>query len=237
MILRTLFRPLHGNFNPIRNIFRVAGQAAKGKRERRHKTAGHRRNYAKRRMLRIVTSAVRGIVARTNGIGLTNVVSKQYPLVQCGQQKSFSALSYIVNKWNNISINESKPIFSPTCTENILLLPILPLKTPARTVIKFSRQKGKRKSVKTVLKRFYRLHWGIWIRTLAGRHKKLWRKSSARKRRLRQHVFCNATQSTLLDKMVTAYWRRPHYYVNDPYNPYHKREEFPYTRKTPVPLK
>lgn len=31
LTLRTLFRPLHGNFNPIRNIFRVAGQAAKGK--------------------------------------------------------------------------------------------------------------------------------------------------------------------------------------------------------------
>lgn len=30
--LRTRFRPLHGNFNPIRNIFRAAGQAASEKR-------------------------------------------------------------------------------------------------------------------------------------------------------------------------------------------------------------
>ncbi|XP_049779116.1 39S ribosomal protein L35, mitochondrial [Schistocerca cancellata] len=102
-----------------------------------------------------------------------------------------------------------------------------------RTVTKFSLKKGKRKSVKAVLKRFFRLHWGIWIRTKAGRHKRMWTKSSNRRRRLRQHVFCNATQSTLLDKMVTKYWKRPKYYVDDPYAPYHTREEFLYTRRKP----
>lgn len=102
-----------------------------------------------------------------------------------------------------------------------------------RTVTKFSLQKGKRKTVKAALRRFMRLHWGGWIRPKVGRHKKLWKKSSAQKRRLRQHVFCNATQSTLLDKMVTKYWKRPRYYVDDPYAPYHTREEFAFTRKKP----
>lgn len=104
-----------------------------------------------------------------------------------------------------------------------------------RNVTKYSLQKGKRKSVKVVLHKFYRLHWGGWIRTICGRHKKLWRKSSARKRRLRQHVFVNGTQRSLLDKMVGPYWRKPKYYVDDPYEPYHTREECQYTYTKPRP--
>lgn len=107
---------------------------------------------------------------------------------------------------------------------------------PSRNLTKYSLKQGKRKSVKVVLRRFYRLNWGIWIRTKCGRNKKLWKKTSARKRRLRRHVFCNATQSMLLDKMVGNYWRSPKYYVDDPYEPYHTREEFHFTRITPKPF-
>ncbi|KAJ8917815.1 hypothetical protein NQ315_010724 [Exocentrus adspersus] len=104
-----------------------------------------------------------------------------------------------------------------------------------RNITKFSMNKGKRVSDRDVLKRFYRLHWGIWIRTKCGRNKKLWKKRASRKRRLRQHVFCNATQSTMLDKMVTNYWRKPKYFVDDPYEPYHTREEWQFTYKKPKP--
>nr|CAD7423499.1 unnamed protein product [Timema monikensis] len=76
---------------------------------------------------------------------------------------------------------------------------------------------------------------GGWIRTRSGRHKRLWKKKENLRRRLRKHVFCNATQSWLLDKMVTKYWRQPRYYVDDPYEPYHTREEFLVTRKKPLP--
>ncbi|KAJ8941834.1 hypothetical protein NQ318_005117 [Aromia moschata] len=106
---------------------------------------------------------------------------------------------------------------------------------PSRDLTKFSYRKGRRKAVKAVLKRFYRLHWGGWIRTKCGRNKRLWRKSPPRKRRLRQHVFCNATQSHLLDKMVGSYWRKPKYYVEDPYEPYHIREEWQFTYNKPRP--
>nr|CAD7440013.1 unnamed protein product [Timema bartmani]CAD7454993.1 unnamed protein product [Timema tahoe] len=82
---------------------------------------------------------------------------------------------------------------------------------------------------------YYDVSWGGWIRTRSGRHKKLWKKKENLRRRLRQHVFCNATQSWLLDKMVTKYWRQPRYYVDDPYEPYHTREEFLVTRKKPLP--
>lgn len=103
-----------------------------------------------------------------------------------------------------------------------------------RTVTKFSLKKGKRKTVKAALKRFFRLDWGGWIRPKVGRNKKLWKKSLAQKRRLRQHVLCNATQCTMLDKMVTKFWKRPKHYVEDPYAPYHTREEFAITRRKPV---
>ncbi|XP_050298944.1 39S ribosomal protein L35, mitochondrial [Anthonomus grandis grandis] len=106
---------------------------------------------------------------------------------------------------------------------------------PSRSITKYSIRKGKRKSNKAVLARFYRLHWGIWIRRIAGCHKKLWKKSPPRRRRLRQHVFCNATQSRMLDKMVNNFWRRPKYYVDNPYNPYHTREEFQFTYTKPRP--
>ena len=95
-----------------------------------------------------------------------------------------------------------------------------------RTKVRYSRNKGKPQTVHAVVNRFYRLNWGIWIRTRAGRAKKLWKKSSERKYRLRQHVFCNRTQSKLLDRMVTRYWRRPKCWVDDPYEPYHKRQNF-----------
>lgn len=103
-----------------------------------------------------------------------------------------------------------------------------------RNVTKFSLRNGRRKTVKAVLKRFKRLDWGGWIRTRAGRHKKIWKKSPALRNRLRQHVLVNATQAWLLDKMVTRYWRRPKYYINDPYAPYHKRESFFATYRTPL---
>lgn len=104
-----------------------------------------------------------------------------------------------------------------------------------RTVTKYSWGKGKRKSVRAVIQRFYRLRWGGWIRTRCGRAKKLWKKRGPQRRRLRQHIFCNATQSTLLDKMVGKYWQKPKYYVDDIYEPYHTRNEFLYSSKTPRP--
>ncbi|XP_053701753.1 39S ribosomal protein L35, mitochondrial [Synchiropus splendidus] len=94
---------------------------------------------------------------------------------------------------------------------------------PIRTLTYVSLKKGKRKSVKSVTQRFMRLHSGLWIRRQAGYKKKLWQKSLARKRRLRQHVFCNKTQSKMLDKMTGKYWKRRNWYVDDPYLKYHDR--------------
>ncbi|XP_059610665.1 large ribosomal subunit protein bL35m [Phlebotomus argentipes] len=125
----------------------------------------------------------------------------------------------------------SLPGLSLSCNPGILAIGQAITAPQTRSLTKFSMQSGKRKSVKAVLKRFYRLDWGEWIRTRTGRHKHLWRKSAKAKRRLRQHVFVNSTQAYLLDKMVTKFWRMPKFYVNDPYRPYHSREEFYQTKK------
>lgn len=106
---------------------------------------------------------------------------------------------------------------------------------PIRTVTKCSHGKGKRKSMRSVVKRFFRLHWGGWIRTISGRHKKMYMKSKNRKRRIRQHVLVNSTQSLLLDKMVTKFWKRPKHYIDDIYEPYHNRT-FYYARWRPMPM-
>uniref|UniRef100_A0A4W5RSQ2 Large ribosomal subunit protein bL35m n=1 Tax=Hucho hucho TaxID=62062 RepID=A0A4W5RSQ2_9TELE len=103
--------------------------------------------------------------------------------------------------------------------------PLIPslVQQPSRNLTYISVKKGKRKSVKSVVKRFMRLHCGLWIRRKAGYKKKLWKKLPARKKRLREHVFCNKTQNKLLDKMTTKFWKRRNWFVNDPYKIYHER--------------
>merc|ERR1712002_300192 len=102
------------------------------------------------------------------------------------------------------------------------LIPSVTLQ-PSRSLTYYSLKKGKRKSVKSVTERFMRLHCGLWIRRKAGYKKKLWKKKPARRKRLREHVFCNKTQSKLLDKMTTSFWKRRNWYANDPYLKYHDR--------------
>ncbi|EDV42578.1 uncharacterized protein Dana_GF18062 [Drosophila ananassae] len=143
------------------------------------------------------------------------------PLVQGTQRASLVTLAR-ASLLPSPSVTVSSPM-------NLLQIPALQGVTGAgstRSVTKFSLVKGKRKTVKAVLKRFKRLEWGAWIRTHSGRQKKLFKKSAALRRRLKQHVFTNATQSWLLDKMVTSFWRRPKHYINDPYRPYHRRDEY-----------
>ncbi|KAM4710051.1 large ribosomal subunit protein bL35m isoform 2-T2 [Discoglossus pictus] len=114
-------------------------------------------------------------------------------------------------------------------TQNLSILnrvtPLLPsiLQQPARSVTYFGLRKGKRKTVSAVVKRFLRLHCGLWVRKKAGYKKKLWKKRAARKKRLRGEVFCNKTQCKLLDKMTGPFWKRRNWYVDDPYQKYHNR--------------
>lgn len=173
-------------------------------------------------MLKILRFAGRfsaPILSKSSGLGHQTAL-KFYPLVPPLSIRNISTI--LCNKHTANSLLESSNL-TQTNQETI------------RTVTKYSWGKGKRKSVKAVLRRFYHLNWGGWIRTICGRNKKLWKKSAKQKRRIRQHVFCNATQSTLLNKMVGKYWTKPRYYVDDPYEPYHTREEFALSAKKPRP--
>lgn len=174
----------------------------------------------------------------TAGCRLSTAISSRY-LMNVSPASSLlqhSAVEHIREHFCRFGTAFNSPITKQCKTLfSTLRLNIPSIAPQVRTVIKFSLRKGKRKSNKAVLKRFFRLHWGGWIRTKAGRHKRLWRKSGKNRLRLKQHVFCTTTQSYLLDKMVTKYWRTPKYYVDDPYTPYHSREEFPLTQRKPKP--
>ncbi|XP_061849210.1 large ribosomal subunit protein bL35m [Colius striatus] len=214
----------------------------------------------------------------------------------------------------------------PAVTGSVLssVTPLLPsiLQQPVRTLTYCSLRNGKRKSVKSVVKRFLRLHNGLWVRrqqdldwleswaernllrfnkdkcrvlhlgrnnpmhqdrlgidllksssaerdlgvliynklnmsqqhalvakkangilgcikksvgsrlrevllplysALSGYKKKLWKKSAAQKKRLRDLILCTRTQCKLLDKMTTSFWKRRNWYVDDPYQKYHDR--------------
>lgn len=156
----------------------------------------------------------------------------QSNVVRTIPQRTFTALS----AWTH------KPLCMPEAIKCLQLQQIAPLPStfarlecvPVRTVTKFSLRSGKRKTVKSAIKRFYRLHWGGWIRTRCGRHKKMHKKRPNRKHRLRQHVLVNSTQATLLDKMVTSFWKRPKHYIDDIYEPYHERT-FYWASKKPMP--
>lgn len=144
-------------------------------------------------------------------------------------QRQFSVLSSLISSNNAASLLCK----SPTAQLPQILQPF-PLQDQSRSVTKFSRTNGKRKTIKAVIKRFYRLDWGTWIRTKTARHKKMWKKTMKRRARLRQHVFVNGTQSWFLDKCVTKFWRKPKYYVDDIYEPYHERPEFFVTKTSKV---
>lgn len=97
-----------------------------------------------------------------------------------------------------------------------------------RSVIYYTHSKGKFRTNRAVYHRFYRLNWGGWIRTRAGRHKHLWRKPHYIRWWAKQHVFCTEEQNKVLDQMVGAGLKKPKYFVDDPYAPYERRHGLVY---------
>ena len=95
--------------------------------------------------------------------------------------------------------------------------------TSVRTAVRYSRRRGLPKTVKATVHRFLRLDWGIYIRPKAGRHKKAWKKPDWIREMSKYHVFCNKSQSRMIDKMRTEKFKKPRHYIDDPYAPYQKR--------------
>jgi len=105
--------------------------------------------------------------------------------------------------------------------------------TSVRTRILYGRLTGKPETVEDVVKRFFRLHNGLWIRAKAGRHKRRWRKKPYHVHRLKFHVVCNRWQCQLLDHMVNREYRMPKFYADDPYAVYHRKSNLPDYRYQP----
>ncbi|KAG8183026.1 hypothetical protein JTE90_017112 [Oedothorax gibbosus] len=137
---------------------------------------------------------------------------------------SFSTLSKPLSSAIKVSHGKTATLFQGC------LKPLLATNAPnlnqERTVTKFSLKTGKKKSVNAVLRRFYRLECGLWIRRRAGCHSKLHKKDAKTRYNLQQHVFCTRVQCITLDKMITDYHKKPKYYIDDPFEPYQKRNNF-----------
>jgi len=48
------------------------------------------------------------------------------------------------------------------------------------------------------------------------------------KYRIQQHVVCTKTQCQMLDQMTTHHVKKKKYYIDDPFEPYHVRNNFDY---------
>ncbi|XP_030848489.1 uncharacterized protein LOC115927159 isoform X2 [Strongylocentrotus purpuratus] len=130
------------------------------------------------------------------------------------QTRSFSSLicSRYTGGFSNKEITNQMMVTSPVLAHQ-----------PHRTVVRYSISKGKKKTVHAVIDRFYRLDCGLWVRPQSGRAKKLWKKTPRRRYRLKQHVFCNKTQSKMLDRMTSGFWKKRRHYLDDPFEQYHER--------------
>ncbi|KAK4472582.1 hypothetical protein MN116_003821 [Schistosoma mekongi] len=86
-----------------------------------------------------------------------------------------------------------------------------------------------------VIDRFKRLRWGAFIHARTGRAKHLYRRSESELDRRSEHILTNRATSFLLDNMLNEQWRKPKYYPNDIYEPYHKRTGVPWDYKLKKP--
>ncbi|RWS14861.1 39S ribosomal protein L35: mitochondrial-like protein [Dinothrombium tinctorium] len=105
-------------------------------------------------------------------------------------------------------------------------LPNIKLNIQSRTVIYYGRQDGRRKNAVGAVTRFYRLNWGAWLYVLPGRRSDKWRKSWWRLYYERQHYILGREKSLQLEKMITPIFKKPKYFIDDPYEPYQKRHNF-----------
>ena len=107
------------------------------------------------------------------------------------------------------------------------------MKYPLWNKVYFSRETGNEEAFKEVVDRFYRLNNGLWIRTIPGRNKGKYKLTKEQQERMKQHIVCSREECQMLDKFVTDDYRRPHYFPDDPYEPYHRKSNIVGHKYTP----
>ncbi|XP_015788918.1 39S ribosomal protein L35, mitochondrial [Tetranychus urticae] len=76
------------------------------------------------------------------------------------------------------------------------------------------------------LKRYFRLRWGGWIRARPGFKRHLWRKPFWLRWWASQHIFVKKEECEILERMIAPKYKKSRYFVDDIYEPYHKRTNF-----------
>ncbi|RWS26257.1 39S ribosomal protein L35-like protein [Leptotrombidium deliense] len=94
---------------------------------------------------------------------------------------------------------------------------------PSRSVIYYDFHNSRRRSVTAAIQRFHRLNWGGWVYMLPGGRKKVWRKSWWRRWYDRQYYLLSPKQSWEMEQLMTPRYKKPKYFVDDPFEPYQKR--------------
>lgn len=191
-------------------------------------------------LISALSKKANALLRPTNGVfamskTISPVISKSVDTPTFKLYSSYSTLGSLhpgssLLKYHEHSFGRSLyyPMFAATTP-----LQFSPIVCQTRTVTVVSRNKGKRKTSQMIISRFKRLGNGLWIHRIPGYKKKVWRmimKSGGPRKlyNMRKHIICNNTQSTMLDKLVTDYWKRPRWIVTDPYKGYDEYAKFYY---------
>jgi len=145
-----------------------------------------------------------------------NVETSKRTFSSCLKTSTFN-VQYTTNNNTICPKTDSRSLLQPQ------VLSLAAFGQPVRTLVRFSYRKQKLKTTRSVIKRFYRLDWGGWIRGRMGRDKRLWTKGWKRRQKDRRHLIVRAWNAKLFDALTSRFWRTPKHYIDDPYEPYHKR--------------
>ncbi|CDS43232.2 Ribosomal protein L35 mitochondrial [Echinococcus multilocularis] len=132
--------------------------------------------------------------------------------------------SILLSTARKFSVERLEPLFSFT---SVITLPVRGVQ----------RQEAKRywaedgtfdPPVQVVIDRFKRLRWGAYIHPRAGRRKHLYRKNPWIVAKKDEHILTSRAMSFALDNLLNKEWRRPKFFPEDIYEPYHRRTGVPW---------
>lgn len=139
-------------------------------------------------------------------LSLTLRLGRARTIISSGLFKSISSrqsayLYACIRQKSTCILNNAYPKFCSRVNHLLNFSSII----PTRTITYYSRRKGKRKTVKAVIRRFRRTGSGKWKRWQAGKNHFNSKKTSKRRSRLRRYVICNKQQTKMLNKMVNGW--------------------------------
>ncbi|XP_055328533.1 uncharacterized protein LOC129581460 [Paramacrobiotus metropolitanus] len=96
---------------------------------------------------------------------------------------------------------------------------------PCRPFVHCDAVDGEKQTDQEIPKRYFRLHWGGWLRRFPAAHKAMWKMNAQGRYNKDMHYFVTKRNSQKFDRMVRREYRMPYYFIDDPYEPYHTRTE------------